>query len=192
MGKGKECIPSPFIFTILTHPHLFHEILKKEPFMGWFSDKVWKLSRLINFLSGVTLAFIMFLTVADIILRSFRRPIVGTYEIVAFSGAVVIGFSVPYTSWMRAHVYTDFLILRFSQKIRNVFNIVTRCLSIVLFILIGWNLIKYGMDLKKAGEVSLTLTMPFYPIAYGVGVCCFIQCLVMVCDILKIFGGKYE
>ena len=160
--------------------------------MGWFLDKVWKLSRLINFIGGVSLAFIMFLTVADIILRSFRRPIIGTYELVAFSGAVVIGFSVPYTSWMRGHVYTDFLILRFSKKIRNVFNIVTRCLGIWLFFMIGWNLIKYGMDLKKAGEVSLTLTMPFFPIAYGVGVCCFVQCLVMVCDILKIFGGKYE
>ena len=118
--------------------------------MGWFSDKVWKLSRLINFVGGISLAFIMFLTVADIILRYFRKPIVGTYEIVAFSGAVVIGFSVPYTSWVRGHVYTDFLIMKFPQKVRNAFNIVTRGLGIWLFFMIGWNLIKYGMDLKKA------------------------------------------
>jgi TRAP-type C4-dicarboxylate transport system permease small subunit len=160
--------------------------------MGRFLDKVWKLSRLINFIGGASLAFIMFLTVADIILRSLRRPILGTYEIVAFSGAVVIGFSLSYTSWMKGHVYTDFLILRFSKKIRNVFNIFTRCLGIWLFLMIGWNLIKYGMDLHKAGEVSPTLTMPFYPVAYGLGFCCFIQCLVLLCDILKIFGGKYE
>jgi TRAP-type C4-dicarboxylate transport system permease small subunit len=160
--------------------------------MGWFLDKVWKLSRLINFIGGVSLAFIMFLTVADIILRYFRRPILGTYEIVAFSGAVVIGFSLPYTSWMRGHVYVDFLILRFSQKIRNIFNISTKCLGVGLFFLIGWNLMKYGVDLHRSGEVSPTLTMPFYPVAYGIGICCFIQCLVLLCDILKIFGGKYE
>jgi TRAP-type C4-dicarboxylate transport system permease small subunit len=134
----------------------------------------------------------MLLTVGDVILRYFKRPIVGTYELVAFSGAVVIGFSVPLTSWMRGHVYVDFLILRFSQKIRNVFNIITRCLVICLFLLIGWNLMKYGMDLYKSGEVSLTLQMPFYPVAYGVGICCFIQSLVVLCDIVKIFGGKYE
>jgi CDP-diglyceride synthetase len=63
---------------------------------------------------------------------------------------------------------------------------------IVLFLLIAWNLIRYGMDLHKSGEVSATLRMPFYPIAYGIAVSCFIQCLVMVCDIVKIFGGKYE
>jgi TRAP-type C4-dicarboxylate transport system permease small subunit len=134
----------------------------------------------------------MLLTVTDVILRYFRRPILGTYELVAFSGAVVIGFALPFTSWVRGHIYVDFLILRFSQKVRNYFNIITRCLVIVLFFLIGWNLIKYGMDLQQTEEVSLTLQMPFYPVAYGMGICCFIQCLVMVCDVLKIFRGKYE
>jgi TRAP-type C4-dicarboxylate transport system permease small subunit len=160
--------------------------------MGWFSDKVWRLTRVINAIAGSSLAFIMFLTVADIILRSLRRPIVGTFEIVAFSGAVVIGFSVPYTTWMKGHVYTDFLLLRFSQKVRKIINVSTKCLGIGIFFLIGWNLIRMAMDLRQSGEVSPTLTLPFYPVAHGLGVSCFIQCLVLSCDILKIFGGKYE
>lgn len=160
--------------------------------MGWFLDKVWKLSRLINFISGVSLTFIMFLTVADIILRSFRKPIVGTFEIVAFSGAIVIGFSLPYTSWVRGHVYTDFLVARFSEKARNMFSLLTRVMGIMLFFILGIELIKYGLDLRKAREVSPTLMMPFYPVAYGLGVCSFIQCLVLLCDILKISGGKHE
>jgi TRAP-type C4-dicarboxylate transport system permease small subunit len=160
--------------------------------MKGFLDKISGISRLLNVIAGVSLSFLMCLTISDVILRSFRRPIVGTYELVAFSGAVVIGFSMPFTSWVRGHVYVDFLILRFSQKIRNVFNIITRCLVICLFLMIGWNLIKYGMDLRKSGEVSATLHFPFYPVAYGIGICCFFQCLVLLCDILKIRGGKYE
>ena len=160
--------------------------------MGWFSDKVYKLSRLINLFGGISLVFIMSITVADIILRSFRRPILGTYEIVAFSGAVVIGFAIPYTSWVRGHIYTDFVIVKFSQRTRNIFNILTRCLGVCLFVIIGWNLVKYGLDLRNSGEVSATLTLPFYPIAFGLAVSCFIQCLVLLCDILKISGGKYE
>ena len=119
-------------------------------------------------------------------------PVVGTYELVAFSGAVVIGFSMPLTSYIRQHIFVDFFILKFSQKVRNIFNIATRCLVIALFLLIGWNMFKYARDLQKSGEVSLTLQMPFYPVAYGVGVCCFILCLVFVCDITKIFKGEYE
>lgn len=150
------------------------------------------ISRILNIIAGISLTFLMLLTVVDVILRSFRSPVVGTYELVMFAGAIVIGFSMPLTSWLRAHIYVDFFILKFSQKGRDIFNISTRCLVTVLFFLIGWNLIKFGMDLQKSGEVSLTLQLPFYPVVYGVGICCFVQCLVMVCDIVKIAGGKYE
>jgi len=160
--------------------------------MNGFLNKVKGLSRVFNVIAGISLTFLMLLTVMDVILRALKRPIVGTYELVAFSGAVAIGFAVPLTSWLRGHIFVDFFILRFSQKVRNIFNITTRCLVIVLFFLIGWNLIKYGMDLQKSGEVSLTLQMPFYPVAYGVAVCCFVQCLVLICDVIKILGGKYE
>jgi TRAP-type C4-dicarboxylate transport system permease small subunit len=160
--------------------------------MKGFLSKINGLSRFLNIIAGISLTFLMLLTVMDVILRSLRRPIVGTYELVAFAGAIVIGFSVPLTSWVRGHIYVDFFILKFSQKVRNVFNIATRCVVIVLFFLIGWNLIKYGMDLQKSGEVSLTLQMPFYPVAYGVGICCFVQCLVLICDIVKISGGEYD
>lgn len=160
--------------------------------MDAFLSRVSGICRLLNGIGGVSLTFLMLLTVADVILRAFRRPILGAYELVAFSGAVVIGFSIPLTSWMRGHIYVDFFILRFSQKVRNAFHLITRFLVIGLFFLIGWNLIKYGIDLYKSGEVSLTLQMPFYPIVCGVGFSCFIQCLVVLCDILKIFRGEYE
>jgi TRAP-type C4-dicarboxylate transport system permease small subunit len=160
--------------------------------MEGFLKTINGISRFLNIIAGISLTFLMLLTIADVILRGFKSPVPGTYEMVAFAGAVVIGFSLPRTSWLRAHIFVDFFILKFSQKGRDIFNIATRCVVIVLFFLIGWNLIKFGIDLQKSGEVSLTLQMPFYPIAYGVGVCCFIQCLVMVCDIVKISGGKYD
>jgi TRAP-type C4-dicarboxylate transport system permease small subunit len=160
--------------------------------MEGFLSRVKDISRFFNLIAGISLSFLMFLTIFDVVLRFFRKPIVGTYELVAFAGAVVIGFSVPFTSWVKGHVYVDFLILRFSKKTRNILHILTRCLVIWLFLMIGWNLIKYGMDLHKSGEVSLTLQVPFYPVAYGLAICCFIQCIVIFCDILKILGGEYE
>lgn len=160
--------------------------------MEEFLTKIKGLTRFLNIIAGMALTFMMLLTVADVILRYFKMPIPGTYELVALSGAVVLGFSLPFTSWTRGHIYVDFLVSRFSRKIRNAFRITTRCMVTWLFLMIGWNLIKYGIDLKNSGEVSLVLEIPFYPVAYGIGVCCFIQCLVFLCDILKIFGGKYE
>jgi TRAP-type C4-dicarboxylate transport system permease small subunit len=160
--------------------------------MEGFLNKIKGISRFLNIIAGISLTFLMLVTVMDVILRSFRTPIVGTYELVMFAGAVVIGFSLPFTSWVRGHIFVDFFILKFSQKVRNIFNISTRSMVAILFFLIGWNLIKFGIDLQQSGEVSLTLQLPFYPVAYGIGICCFVQCVVMVCDILKILGGKYE
>lgn len=160
--------------------------------MKGFQGKVFALSRFLNIIAGISLTLLMFLTIADVVLRLLRRPIVGTYELVAFLGAIAIGFSLPFTSWVRAHIFVDFFVMKFSKKVQNIFNVATRCVVIVLFFLAGWNLIKYAIDLLKSGEVSLTLRLPFYPITLGVGICCFVQCLVMICDIMKIFGGEYE
>jgi TRAP-type C4-dicarboxylate transport system permease small subunit len=153
---------------------------------------VGRLSRAINVVAGVAITFIMLLTVLDVILRFFRRPIVGTYELVAFSGAMVVGFAIPLTSWMRGHIYVDFFTGKLPAGARAVFNLATRGLGIGLFFLIGWNLIKVGQDLQQSGEVSLTLQLPFYPVAYGVAVACFVQCLVLLTDVVKITRGEYE
>jgi TRAP-type C4-dicarboxylate transport system permease small subunit len=60
-------------------------------------------------IAGAALAAMMFLTVADVVLRYFKMPIVGTYEIVSMLGAIVIGFAVPQTTLERGHVLMDFI-----------------------------------------------------------------------------------
>lgn len=160
--------------------------------MKGFLSSVEKIGKFLNVIAGISLTFLMLLTITDVVLRLFKKPVVGTYEMVALAGAVVIGFSMPLTSFIRQHIFVDFFILKFSQNVRNIFNIATRLLVMALFLLVGWNMFKYARDLQKSGEVSLTLQLPFYPVAYGVGVCCFILCLVFVCDIAKIIKGEYE
>lgn len=149
-------------------------------------------SRWMNGIAAVALGFIILLTVADVILRYFRRPIIGTYEMVALSGAVIIGFSLPFTSIMKGHVNVDFLTLKLSPKGRKIFSTITKCLGIILFLIIGWNLFILGMDFHKVGEVTPTRHLPIYPVLYGVGVCCFFESLVLLCDIVKILRREYE
>ncbi len=160
--------------------------------MQWLVNKAQGLSKALNVLAGIAITFIMFLTVLDVILRSFRRPITGTYELAAFSGAIVIGFAVPLTTFLKGHVLVDFFVMRFPLAIRKTINVLTRLLGIGLFSLLGWNLILLGMDLYRTGEVSLTLQLPFYPVAFGVGFSCFVQCLVLIAQIFQVMGDSYE
>ena len=79
-------------------------------------------------------------------LRIFGHPIRGTYELVGLGGAVVIGFALPITSWLRCHIFVDFFIQNLSAFWKAVFNVGTRALSFGLFALIGYNLFAYAGD----------------------------------------------
>ncbi len=160
--------------------------------MATYLRIVTKLSNIMYACAGVMLSFMMVLTVADVVLRYLGRPIPGTYELVGLSGAVVIGFAIPYTSLVRGHIFVEFLIDRFEKGRREVVLMTTKILILLLFIGFGTYLFRTGMDMAASGEVTQILRIPFYPVVYAMGVCCFIECLVMVSDIMRLAGGKYE
>ena len=62
--------------------------------MKGFLAFIFRLSTVAQTIAGVTLTGMMLLTVTDVILRSWGKPLLGTFELVAFMGAIVIGFSV--------------------------------------------------------------------------------------------------
>jgi TRAP-type C4-dicarboxylate transport system permease small subunit len=150
------------------------------------------ISKALNLVAGVTLTGMMFLTVADVSLRAAGHPIIGTYEIVALSLAIVIGFGIPKVSLDRGHVYMEFLLEKLGPSGKNAMNTFTRLLVIMLFLFIGYNLLNVGAEFHASGEVSPTIKLPFYPVAYGVAVCCFLECFVFIFEIVKIWRGQYE
>lgn len=149
-------------------------------------------TKILDAIGGAALTLMMLLTVADVLMRAAGHPIVGTYEIVALSLALVIGFTIPKVSFDRGHVRVDLVLEKISKRNRDLLNIFTRLVCMGLFILIGCNLFSVGNELRASGEVSPTIRLPAYPFAYGVAVCCFIQCFVFLLDIVKIRTGDYE
>ena len=143
-----------------------------------------------NTVAEVVLILMMMITVVDVVLRSVGTPIVGTYELVAMMGAMVVGFAIAKTSWDRGHVFVDMLIENRSAAIKNAFFISTRILGIIIYALISWNLVKKGMILHKAEEVTMTLRLPLYPVAFALALCFFVQCFSLIGDILRINETK--
>ena len=149
-------------------------------------------SKILNLIAGVTLTLMMFLTVADVTLRATGHPLIGTYEVVALSLAIVIGFGIPKVSLDRGHVYMEFLLEKLSPRGKDVMNTFTRILVFVLFLFIGYNLLNVGAEFHASGEVSPTIKLPFYPVAYGVAICCFLECVVFLFEIVGIWRGQHE
>jgi TRAP-type C4-dicarboxylate transport system permease small subunit len=154
------------------------------------------LRRVTNVLDAIgsgALFFMMLLTIADVIMRAFGHPIIGTYEVVGLLLAVVIGFTIPKVSYDKGHVFMEVGIDHFGPKQKDVIQTFTRILCLLLFFSIGYKLIAAGNEFRSSGQVSPTIQLPFYPFAYGVAICCFIQCLVFCNDIISIWRrGQHE
>jgi TRAP-type transport system small permease protein len=151
-----------------------------------------RVSGVLNVIAGVALTGMMLLTVVDVGLRAGGHPIMGTYEIVALALAIVVGFAIPQSSLDGSHVYMEIGLDKLGPVGQNVMRTITRLLCIFLFIYIGYNLLSIGAEFRTSGEVSPTLTFPFYPIAYGMGVCCFLECWVFIIEIINMWRVKDE
>jgi TRAP-type C4-dicarboxylate transport system permease small subunit len=160
--------------------------------MGWLLKIVFVLSWGLSKIAEVALACMILLTVSDVILRTGRAPIVGTYEMVGLLGAIIISAAIPLTTWMRGHIRVDFALLRLSPRARAAVDVITRCLGVALFLTIGWHLLLLGAEAYRAGEVTPTRHIPLYPIMVAVGAASFFQSVVLFCDIVKIARGEYE
>jgi len=149
-------------------------------------------SKSLNVIAGGALTFMMLLTVADVLLRAGGYPIVGTYEVSALCLGLVIAFGIPQVSLDRGHVYMEFLLARFPKWGKEIMMTVTRLLCLTLFALIGLNLLKVAAGFQASREVTATVQLPIYPVAYGVAVCCFLECAVFLFEIVRIWRGEHE
>jgi TRAP-type C4-dicarboxylate transport system permease small subunit len=155
-----------------------------------FARVVADLSRLMYVIAGVAMASCVLLTVADVILRCFKRPILGTYELVGILAAMLIGFALPQTSRTQGHVFMDLFTGRLSPGLWKGFRILSRMLGILFFAAICWNLWVMGDDFMASGEGSTTLQIPLYPVAYALAICCFVECLVLFMEMFEKKEGE--
>jgi len=148
-----------------------------------------RLSQFMGVIAGTTLVFVMLLTVLDVILRYFGYPIIGVYDLVALGGGIIIGFSMPLAAERKVHVFMEMALQANSRTAQRVLSLVTRLIVFGISFLVAWNLIRLGLGFRETGEVSLTIQIVYYPIAIGLGVCFFIQMLVILVEMLEGFSG---
>ena len=151
-----------------------------------------ELARLLYWIAGTAIITMMILTCGDVVLRFFRRPIPGTYELVCFLGAVAVAFAMAHTTVQKGHVAVSLLVRLFPARIQGLIESITNTFGFIFFALVAWQSVLYGNDLHASGEVSLTLQLPFYPFVYGIGFSAAAVCLVLLTDLfknlMKVFG----
>ncbi len=148
---------------------------------------IFVISKVLNYIAGIAVTLMIAITVIDVFLRAIGHAVVGAYEVIGMICApFVVGFAIPLSSWNRKHVSMDIVVSRFGLTGQHVFYVVTRIVCILLFFFIGYNLLSVASGFRTSGEVTQMLHIPFWWVTYGVAVACFIECVVFICDIIRI------
>ena len=144
-------------------------------------------------IAGVVLAFMIVLTLCDVILRNLGHPITGSMEIIQYGGSIVFGFSIPYATWMGAQIVVDLVTQKLGSENQKRIKTVTRSIGILIFLFIAYNFFGYALDVKRTGEVTASFRIPYYPFCFAISLSFLFQSLTVFCDLIKTLqGGKHE
>ncbi len=143
-----------------------------------------KISRIFNWVAGAGIILMMLLVTLDVILRFFRNPIPGTYEMAGLLGTAIVSFSLAWTFLERGHIVVEFLVGKLPRKTQWVVDGINDGISLILFALVAWQTWVYGTSMRMSGEVSLTVQIPLYPFLYGISIGCGLLCLAIAADLM--------
>ena len=134
--------------------------------------------------AGLGVLTMMVTTCLDVVLRLFRMPLTGAFDIVKLAGVVAIACALPYTTAVKGHVAIEFFFLKLSRPGRVVLDTVVRLLGMALFGLLSWQSVQYGASLRRSGQVTLTLQLPVFWAPYVIAFSCAVVVLVILHNML--------
>lgn len=146
----------------------------------------------LNWAAGGFVLAMMLLTTSDVVLRLFRSPLAGTYDLVGLLGAAFVSFALAHTSLQKGHIAVDFLFGKLRPRSRLLVGTATELLSLGLFTLVSWQSLRYASRLRRMGEVSLTLRAPLHPFVYGIAMGSGMLCLVLLLRIARVLRDLRE
>lgn len=140
--------------------------------------------------AGLALVFVMVLTGLDIVGRTVGLPIPGTFEVVSFSGGLIVGLAIPMSANLKEQVRIDLVASYLPRRALQLLNIFTRLLGAGLVGVISYALFQMGTDLRGSGETTGVLHLPFYPVAYAMGAAFVVLTLVLLKEAVRTWRSE--
>ncbi|MFZ7127318.1 MAG: TRAP transporter small permease [Desulfobacterales bacterium] len=140
---------------------------------------------LLLFLGGVCLVAMIGLTSANIALRAVWAPVTGTYELMAYAGALAVAFALAPTQSRRGHIAVDVLVNRFPHPVRRLLKGFNDLVCTVFLFVIAVQLARKAAGFWRTGELSETLRIGFAPVTLAVALGCAAMALVSLLGLLR-------
>ncbi len=135
--------------------------------------------------SGLSVIGMILITCGDVLLRRFSITLTGAYDLVKVLSTVTLACALPYTTAVKGHVAIEYFFHKLGRGSRLVLDSIMRTISTALFGFLGVRSFMYGSQLYRSGQVTQTLQLPIFWIAYLIGFCCIIMAMVIFYSLVR-------
>jgi TRAP-type C4-dicarboxylate transport system permease small subunit len=148
-------------------------------------------NRWLHWVAMLLLLLLMFITVGDVVGRYLVGiipgfgPIPGTFELTEIMLAVAVLTAIGHTQMRGGHISIDLVLAKFPPRVQAVVDSITDLLSLVIFVLVTWQTIKYAQLLYSSHDVSAVLRLPMYPFLILAAIGCFMFCLALLSTLMQ-------
>ncbi len=144
----------------------------------------------LQYISGITLVALMFLTVADVIMRSFlNQPISGSYELTCLVLTFIVFFGVGNAQHFKEHVVIDVLYDRLPLKGRRLISFLSSLIYLAITVVMFWVVFKYGRLLINTNATTAIMKIPHWPVVLIASVGLIGYILSIVSDLVFLKEG---
>jgi TRAP-type C4-dicarboxylate transport system permease small subunit len=156
---------------------------------SYFTRFVRKTSAIMHVISAIAICAMVLMTCLDVVLRRLGTGVAYPFEIVCALAGIVMAFGLPQTSLSGTHVAVDYLKDKLSSRRFRIVYICTRCLGILLFLIMSWNAARLGNHFHQVNQQSAVLQIPEFFFPYFLAVGSFVTCIVLFHSILSSADG---
>jgi TRAP-type C4-dicarboxylate transport system permease small subunit len=146
-------------------------------------DKV--IRKILVALAAIFLLAMLFLTVANIVMRQFSMPIQGTFELTGLFGAIVGAVVLGYTQKRKENIAVDIVFNCFPKTLKRIVCVFGDLCCAAFSVLAAWEIAKIGIKQLTTGEVTETLRIIPYPFVFIAAAGFAALGFVFVIDMLK-------
>jgi TRAP-type C4-dicarboxylate transport system permease small subunit len=135
--------------------------------------------------AALMLGAMMLFSVVDMVARGFGVTIAGSYEVIGWMSAAAMALALGTVQRHKGHVAMELFVVKLGSRNRALVEAAMALMSLALFAVTAFYVMRYGRTLHETGSMSETLRVIVYPWVYVVGLGCTGLTLALLVDLLR-------
>ena len=135
--------------------------------------------------AGAALLAMMLFTALDVLLRTFGKPLAGSFEVIGWLSAAAMALALGYAQVHKSHVAMTLLSDRLEGRKAVLADMLNNLVALGLFGFATYYLFRYGSTLQSTGSLSETLKVVVFPWVYVVATGFAGLAVVLIIDVVR-------